>query len=119
MARLRNMVPDGRRTAFYLLACFINSQMLSAANNKITGCFPVVRGMAARTPITVNNRVTNERWELVLKPKQGRYTFRGSKNDFQLKKSEKGLGLMRSNWPTLNDLLVSQHTKILNTIDQL
>ena len=85
MARLRNMVPDGRRTAFYLLACFINSQMFSAANNKITGCFPVVRGMAARTPITVNNRGTNERWELVLKPKQGRYTFRGSKNDFQLK----------------------------------
>ena len=82
VARLRNMVPNGRRTAFYLLACFINSQMFSAANNKITGCFPIVRGMAARTPITVNNRGTNERWQLVLKPKQGRYTFRGSKNDF-------------------------------------
>ena len=68
MARLRNMVPNGSRTAFYLLACFINFQMLSAANNKITGCFPIVRGMAARAPITVNSRGTNERWELVLNP---------------------------------------------------
>ena len=83
MAKLSNMVPNGRRTAFYLLACFINSHMFSAANNKIKGCFPIVRGMAARTPITVNNRGTNERWELVHKPKQGRYTFRGGKNDFQ------------------------------------
>ena len=41
--------------------------------------------MAARTPITVNIRRTNERWEFVFKPKQGRNTFRGSKNDFQLK----------------------------------
>ena len=56
MARLRNMVTNGRRTAFYLLACFINSQRLSAVNNKITGCFLIVRGMAAWTPITVNNR---------------------------------------------------------------
>ena len=77
MARLRNMVPNGRRTALYPLTCFINSQLFSAADNKITGCFPIVRGMAARTPITVNSRGTNERWELVLKPKQGRYTFRG------------------------------------------
>ena len=60
MARLRNMVPNGRRTAFYLLTCFINSQMLSAANDKITGCFPIVRGMAARTLKTVNNRGANE-----------------------------------------------------------
>ena len=79
------MVPNGRRTAFHLLACFINSQILSAANEKITGCFPIVRDMAARTPITVNKRGTNERWELVLNPKQGRYTFRGGKNEFQFK----------------------------------
>ena len=63
MARLTNMVPNARRTAFYLLACFINSQMLSAANNKIMGCFPIVRGIAARTLMTVSNRGTNERWE--------------------------------------------------------
>ena len=36
MARIRNLVPNGRRTAFYLSTCFINSQMLSAVNNKIT-----------------------------------------------------------------------------------
>ena len=33
MARLRNMVPNGRRTALYHLTCFINSQMLSVFIN--------------------------------------------------------------------------------------
>ena len=32
VARLRNMVPNGRRTALYLLTCFINSQMSAAEN---------------------------------------------------------------------------------------
>ena len=41
--------------------------------------------MAARTPVTVNNRGANEKGENVHKSKQGRYTFRGSKRDFQLK----------------------------------
>ena len=59
--------------------------MLSAANNKITGYFPIVRGMAPMTLITVNNGGANERWKLVLEPKQGRSTFRGSNNDFRLK----------------------------------
>ena len=60
------MVPNGKRTAFYLLTCIISSQVLSAADNKIMGCFPIERDIAARKPITVNNRRANERWEIVL-----------------------------------------------------
>ena len=41
--------------------------------------------MTTRIPITLNNSRANERWELFLKSKQGRNTFRGSKNDFQPK----------------------------------
>ena len=33
VARLRNMAPNRRRTALYLLTCFVNSQMFSAADN--------------------------------------------------------------------------------------
>ena len=32
VARFRNMVPDGGTVTFYLLTCFVDSQVLSAAS---------------------------------------------------------------------------------------
>ena len=56
--------------------------------------------MAARAPIPVNNRGANENGELVLKSEQERYTFRGSKHDFQLKFGETYLA--QTNKPSFN-----------------
>ena len=51
VAGFRNIVPNGGTVTFYLLTCFADSQVLSTASNKMTGCFPIEQGMAARTLI--------------------------------------------------------------------